>query len=282
MRYLIFLIVVLFFQACSNSSKIEVKTLPEGAKVYDKNSNTFMGRSPLELTYLYDNDPDTPKCEKLPPLTAIWGNNDAIITERDIIVCQGKDYIVTINQNSFKRPKNLKLIENEKEWKFRPYLGTSIISSNIKLDILDSTKTNFAVNDSGYLYKIGFIDNDNNRLEVNYTLLQLDERDLNLYSLDTIIPITSLRVKLAEPYFKFGLGYFDYSYNEQQYSSAVYMLGVGVLGYISKNIEVELGLSNTQHINYSSIAHEVGFKGVEGGDTKINLNNILMGVNLKF
>ncbi len=282
MRYLIFFIGILFFQACSNSSKVEVRSIPEGAKIYDTKSKKMIGKEPLELTYLYDNDPDTPKCEILPPLTAVWGNYDAIITERDIVVCQGKDYIVTINQSSFRKPKELKAVENEQEWRFRPYLGSSIVASNIKLDILDGTKKSFALNNSGYLYKIGFIDNSNNRLEINYTLLQLDERDLNLYSLDTIIPITSLRVKLAEPYFKFGLGYFDHTYNEEQYSSAVYMLGVGVLGYISKNIEVELGLSNTQHINYSSIAQEAGFKGVEGGETKIHLNNILMGVNLKF
>jgi hypothetical protein len=280
-RVLLFIIPIFLFIGCNKTSQISLRSNPEGANVYDKKSKKFIAKTPAELSYVFDSDPESPECEKIPPIVAVWGNNDAMITEDDLVVCPNKDYKIVINQYTFKKPAQYKLVEYEEEWRFVPYLGVNLISSSIDMDV---TKSNTSVsnNSNEYLYKVGFVDKSNNRLEINYSTLELDDKDLNLYSLDTIIPIEQLKDINTEPYFKFGLGFANYTYNSTAYSNSTYTLGFGFLGYLNEDLELDVGFSNRSHINYGSLAKEMGFNSISGSETKINLKNILMGLNYKF
>lgn len=277
MRSFIFLVFVLFFYGCNKTSQIDLRSDPNGAKVYDTKTNQYLGRTPVELTYIYDSNPKTPPCEVMRPITVIWGDEDAKVTERSLIVCPNKDYKVFIDQVAFSKAKNYKIVESKEVWSIRPYLGVNMESSQIDFaiasaDTLDSVS-------STYVYKIGFIDEKNNRLEVNFTTYDFEENELSLYSLDTIIPFYEGQVK---PYFKFGVGYHNYEYDLVEYSNINYNLGMGFLSKLSKSIELDVGFSNKRHLNYSSLSKGFGFDGVDGLDSKIDLKSIVMGVNYKF
>ena len=279
MRIVLLILPIFLFLGCNKTSQVDLRSIPEGAKIYDTKSKKFIAKTPAELTYVFDNDPMTPECEIIPPITAVWNGYNAIITEKNIMICPDKNYKIVINQHTFREPIKYKVIEYKEEGYFIPYIGVDIISSSIDVDIAE---TNVSNNNSSYLYKLGFIDKQNNRLELNYTTLEFDEKDLNLYSLDTIISISKLKDKNAEPYFKFGFGYANYTYNNIDYTNPMYTLGFGLYGYLSENIEVDLGLSTKSHLNYGSIFEGIGFNGVEKPESRINLTNIVMGMNYKF
>lgn len=281
MKVLILLLPVFFFFGCNKISQVELRSIPEGAKVYDKNTDKLIAKTPATLTYVFDSDPKTPECEIIPPLTVIWGAKNAVITEKNIIICPNRDYKITLNQYSYKKTPEYRLVEYKEHWSFTPYFGINTISSGIDFDITD-TDESLSSKDSSYLYKLGFVDNKNNRLEINYSSLLLDEKDLNLYSLDTVIPILRLKDENVEPYFKFGLGYANYTNATTDYTMPTYSLGFGFYGYITKSLELEVGLSSVSHLNYGSFAEEIGFNGIESVESKLELTNILMGFNYKF
>lgn len=276
MKTLILVVVAFLFYGCNSTSQLELSSSPNGAKIYDTTTNQYLGRTPLELTYIYDSDPKTPKCELLRPITAIWGDNEAKVTERSLIVCPGKDYKMLIGKVAFSKAKNYKLVENDEVWNINPYIGVSLDSSHIVFDTSDLSQKS---NSTTYRYKIGFIDEDDNRFEINYALYDFEENDMSFYSLDTIIPFYEEQVR---PYFKFGLGYHNYEYDLEEYSSVNYNFGLGVLGSMSESIEVDLGISTKRHLNTSSLAKSAGFKGVDSPDSKLDLKTIVMGVNYKF
>lgn len=280
MRSLLLVIIAIVFYGCTSTSEIAIQSIPKKAKVYNAQTEEFIGETPIVIKHKFDNNPYSPKCELLPPFAVIWVDGSHIIDEDEKLVCPDKKYVVTLTQNTFSKPKRYKLVEPKEEWETHFYLGVNYTAT---LFTINTVGTQSSKNDEythNRNYKLGFISDKNNRLEFDY--LDIDESDYSfaVFSLNTVVPFYDDKIT---PFFKLGLGSYSYSSNDESYGNLIYNLGLGFLFPVTEDIEFETDFTRVRSFDYVNLAKRGKFgDGLDPLDSEVKNYNLSMGVKYKF